>query len=119
MFGAVDVDVVVADGFTGNIVLKTAEGVAKFMTDILKENIKISFIRKIGALLLKPVFTKLKDKLDASAYGGAIFLGLNGISIKAHGNSDAKAIKNALKVAHKFAETDFVEKLKQVVQEEA
>jgi glycerol-3-phosphate acyltransferase PlsX len=119
MFGAVDVDVVVADGFTGNIVLKTAEGVAKFMTDILKENIKISFIRKIGALLLKPVFTKLKDKLDASAYGGAIFLGLNGISIKAHGNSDAKAIKNALKVANKFAETDFVEKLKQVVQEEA
>lgn len=119
MFGAVEVDVVVADGFTGNIVLKTAEGVAKFMTDILKENIKISFVRKIGALLLKPVFNKLKDKLDASAYGGAIFLGLNGISIKAHGNSDARAIKNALRVAHKFAETNFVEKLKQVVQEEA
>ena len=119
MFGEVEVDVVVADGFTGNIVLKTAEGVAKFMTDILKENIKVSFIRKIGALLLKPVFNKLKDKLDASAYGGAIFLGLNGISIKAHGNSDARAIKNALRVAHKFAETDFVEKLKQVVQEEA
>lgn len=119
MFGEVEVDVVVADGFTGNIVLKTAEGVAKFMTSILKENIKVSFVRKIGALLLKPVFNKLKDKLDASAYGGAIFLGLNGISIKAHGNSDARAIKNALRVAHKFAETDFVEKLKQVVQEEA
>lgn len=119
MFSEKEADVLVTDGFTGNMVLKTSEGVAKFMVEILKENIKISFIRKIGALLLKPVFDKLKDKLDSSAYGGAIFLGLNGVSIKAHGNSDARAIKNALRVAHKFAETEFVDKLKKAVQEEA
>lgn len=105
--------------FTGNIVLKTAEGVAKFITDILKNEIKNSIIRKIGALLLKPVFSILKERMDSSAYGGAIFLGLNGISIKAHGNSDAVAIKNALKVANKFAERNFVEELKKVIQREA
>lgn len=114
-----NVDVMVADGFTGNIVLKTSEGVAKFMVDILKEGIKAKLIRKIAALILKPVFNILKNKLDSSAYGGAIFLGLNGISIKAHGNSNARAIKNALKVANKFAERNFVEELKRVIQREA
>ncbi len=119
MLGEVEVDVVVADGFTGNIVLKTAEGVAKFINDLLKREIMKSPIRKLGALLLKPVFSILKKKMDSSAYGGAIFLGLNGISIKAHGNSDAVAIKNAIKVANKFAERNFVEELKKVIQREA
>lgn len=112
-------DVVVADGFTGNIVLKTAEGVAKTILDILKEGILSNFIYKLGALILKPIFKDLKNNLDSSEYGGAIFLGLNGISMKAHGNSDAKAIKNAIKAAHKFAEKNFISKLTEVIQKEA
>ena len=106
------VDVVVTDGFTGNMVLKAAEGVAKFIFATLKEEINKSFLGKIGALLLKPVFKILKHKMDSSEYGGAIFLGLNGISIKAHGNSDAKGFKNAIKVANKFAKDNFIEQVK-------
>jgi glycerol-3-phosphate acyltransferase PlsX len=112
-------DVVVADGFTGNIVLKTAEGVAKTIFDILKAGILTSFVYKIGAILLKPIFKELKANMDSSEYGGAIFLGLNGISMKAHGNSDSKAIKNAIKAANKFAEKDFISKLTDVIQKEA
>ncbi|MBC2855969.1 MAG: phosphate acyltransferase PlsX [Cetobacterium sp.] len=109
------VDVVVTDGFTGNMVLKTAEGVVKFIFDTLKEEISKTNFGKIGAMLLKPVFKKLKNEMDSSEYGGAIFLGLNGISIKAHGNSDAKGIKNAIRVANKFVENGFLEKLKEAV----
>ncbi len=114
-----EVDIVVTDGFTGNILLKTGEGVVKFVFDFLRKEIKSSFILKIGALLLKPAFKKMKEKMDSSEYGGALFLGLNGISIKAHGNSDAKAFKNAIKVAEKFAEADLTAKLKKVIDKEA
>ncbi|ADO83292.1 phosphate acyltransferase PlsX [Ilyobacter polytropus] len=114
-----EVDIVVTDGFTGNIVLKTGEGVVKFVFDFLKQEIKSSFVLKIGALLLKPVFKRMKEKMDSSEYGGALFLGLNGISIKAHGNSDGKAFKNAIKVAEKFAEADLTAKLKKVIDKEA
>ncbi len=114
-----DVDVVVADGFTGNVILKTGEGVATLILDVLKSGIKSKFIYKLGALILKPVFVQLKNKIDSTEYGGALFLGLNGISIKAHGNSDSKAIKNALKVAYKFGESNFVEELKNTMNGEA
>lgn len=109
------IDVVVTDGFTGNIVLKTAEGTAMFILDFLKKEIPSKLLYKIGALLLKPVFKKLKLKMDSSEYGGALFLGLNGISVKAHGNSDSKAFKNAIQVAEKFAEVDLVGKVKEAV----
>ncbi|MGL4910650.1 MAG: phosphate acyltransferase PlsX [Cetobacterium sp.] len=111
------VDVVVTDGFSGNMVLKTAEGTAKFIFSILKEEISNSFLGKIGAFLLMPILKKLKSRLDSSEYGGALFLGINGISIKAHGNSTAKGIKNALKVANKFAEDKFIERLTEVMKE--
>lgn len=107
-----DVDVVVTDGYTGNVLLKATEGTAKFILDFLKKEISDSFVSKIGAMFLKAVFKKLKKKMDASEYGGAIFLGLNHISVKAHGGSDAKAIKNAIKAASRFVEQDFVEKVK-------
>ena len=112
-----EVDVIVADGFTGNMVLKTAEGTAKFIFSILKEEIGKSLLGKIGALLLMPILKKLKTKLDSSEYGGALFLGINGISIKAHGNSSAKGIKNALKVANKFAEDKFIDRLTEVMKQ--
>lgn len=110
-----EIDVVVTDGFTGNMVLKTAEGIGKFILDVIKTEVSKSFIYKLGALLLMPALKVVKSKMDSSEYGGAIFLGLNGISIKAHGNSDAVAIKNAIKVAEKFAKLNFVEEMKKVI----
>lgn len=110
-----NIDVVVTDGFTGNIVLKTAEGIGKFILDVIKTEVSKNFIYKLGALLLMPALKVVKSKMDSSEYGGAIFLGLNGISIKAHGNSDAVAIKNAIKVAEKFAKLNFVEEMKKVI----
>lgn len=112
-----EVDVIVTDGFTGNMVLKTAEGTVKFIFDILKKEIEKSFFGKIGALFLKPVFNRLKERLDSSEYGGALFLGINGISIKAHGNSNSKGIKNALKVANRFAKDRFIERLTQTMKQ--
>ncbi len=113
-----DVEVVVTDGFTGNIVLKTAEGLGRYVFDTLKAEITTSFFNKLLALLLKPVFKKVKKSVDSSEYGGAMFLGLNSISIKAHGNSDYKAVKNALKVACKFVSLNFVEELKKIMEEQ-
>lgn len=110
-----DIDVVVTDGFTGNMVLKTSEGIAKFVLEIIKTEIKKKFIYKLGAFLLMPALKLVKSKMDSSEYGGAIFLGLNGLSIKAHGSSDAIAIKNAIKVADRFAKMNFIEELKNVI----
>ena len=111
-----EVDVVVTDGFTGNILLKTSEGIGKFIFHIVKESIMESWLSKIGALLIKGSMKKVKQKVDASEYGGAIFLGLNGLSLKAHGNSDSTAIKNALKVAGKFVELNFIEELRKTME---
>lgn len=94
-----NVDVVVADGFVGNIILKTFEGVAGTIFDILKEEIMSSARTKVGGLLLKPVFSKFKKKFDYTEYGGAILLGLKNPVIKAHGSSNAVAVKNAVKQA--------------------
>ncbi len=107
-----DVDVIVTDGFTGNMVLKASEGMAKFIFDTLKEEIGNSFMAKIGFLFMKSALKNMKKKLDSSEYGGALFIGLNGLSLKAHGNSDARAFKNAIKVANDFAKHEFIQKLK-------
>lgn len=112
-----EVDVVVTDGFTGNILLKTSEGIGKFIFHIVKESIMESWISKLGAFLIKGAMKKVKKKTEASEYGGAIFLGLNELSLKAHGNSDSKAIKNALKVASKFIELNFIEELRKTMEE--
>jgi len=91
------VDVVVCDGYTGNITLKTSEGVASTILNLMKTEIKKSIPAKIGALLMKKkVFTKLKKKTDYAEYGGAPLLGVNGCAIISHGKSNAKAIKNAI-----------------------
>ena len=110
-----EVDIVVTDGFTGNMVLKTSEGVAKFIVSSLKEEIEKSILYKLAAFLLKPAIKNIVKKMDSSEYGGAIFLGLSGLSIKAHGNSDANGIKNAIKVANRFAKLGFIEELKKVI----
>lgn len=93
------VDVVVTDGFTGNIVLKTAESLSKTIGQMLKQQLMANPLRKIGAALAGGAFKALKQRLDPQVYGGAVVLGLNGIVIKAHGSSREVAISNALRVA--------------------
>ncbi len=99
-------DVVVCDGFIGNVVLKTSEAVAEAIGTLLRNNIGSSFVRKAGYLLMRPAFEALKHRLDYAEYGGAPLLGINGISIISHGRSSDRAIKNAIRVAAEFARSD-------------
>ena len=105
-------DVMACDGFTGNVVLKTMEGTAKLIMDMLKEEIYASTKGKIGGILLKPSLSNLKKKMDYAEYGGAPLLGVNGVSVVCHGSSKARAIFKAIEVANTCCESRFVEKLK-------
>ena len=98
------VDVVVTDGFTGNVVLKTAEGMAKATGTILREEYSRGMLNKLGYLFSRRVLRHLKQRVDYTEVGGAPLLGINGVGIVAHGSSDAHAIKNAIRVAREFAE---------------
>lgn len=91
------VDVIVTDGFTGNVFLKTMEGTAKFIVSELKEALAGSFLSKIGALLALPSLSKLKKKLDPRLYNGAVLLGLNGVVVKSHGGTDDVGFANAIR----------------------
>jgi glycerol-3-phosphate acyltransferase PlsX len=93
------VDVVVADGFTGNVVLKTSESLGYAMMHLLKNELTASPLRKLGAWLLRDAFRSIRHRLDPEVYGGAVLLGLNGCVIKAHGSSRERAIMNAIRVA--------------------
>ena len=95
-------DVVVCDGFDGNVVLKGTEGAAILIMDLLKQGLMSSLRTKIGALICKPAFRMLKKKLDYTEYGGAPLLGVNGGVIKAHGSSNAKAFRSAILQAEKL-----------------
>lgn len=97
-------DVVVCDGFVGNVVLKVTESLAYTMTVFLKRKLKESLITKIGALLSMPAFKALKKEIDYSEYGGAPLLGVDGVCIISHGRSSAKAIMNAIREAGEFVE---------------
>ncbi|MCC6275695.1 MAG: phosphate acyltransferase PlsX [Leptospiraceae bacterium] len=101
-----DVDVVVCDGFIGNIVLKATEGLAKSIFNVLKENIKGSSLAQTGALLLKPSLIMMKKRLDYAEYGGALLLGVNGICIIGHGGSNSLAVKNAIRVVIECAKNE-------------
>ncbi len=92
-------DVVVADGFSGNIALKTAEGVAKLCGEYIKLLFKNSFLAKIAYVLMRPSFVTLKEKLDPSNRNGAMFLGLNGVVVKSHGGADAQGFASAIDIA--------------------
>ncbi|GAB6170023.1 phosphate acyltransferase PlsX [Clostridium carnis] len=112
-----DVNVLVCDGFVGNTLLKMYEGVASTLLGMIKEEILSSGIMsKLGAGLLSPVFKKLKVKFDYKEYGGAPFLGVEGICIKAHGSSDGKAFKNAIRQTKLFYENDVLNKIKEELQ---
>ena len=109
------VDVVVCDGFVGNIILKLIEGVAITLFDMLKSELYSSLKTKIGALLCKSAFKNLKRMMDYSEYGGALLLGINGLVVKAHGSSNAVAIQNAIKLAHSCVKNEILDLIKQEV----
>ncbi len=93
------VDVVVADGFTGNVVLKTAESLGYAMMHLLKNELTANPLRKFGATLSRGAFRRIKQRFDPEVYGGAVLLGFNGVVIKAHGSAREPAIMNAIRVA--------------------
>lgn len=107
-------DVVITDGFTGNVIIKTVEGVAKMILDTLRAELTSSWRSKLFALGLRGNFRKIRDRLDYAEYGGAIVMGLNGVLIKPHGRSNAKAIKNAIRVAKSAVEQDVISLFREV-----
>ncbi|MCL2573396.1 MAG: phosphate acyltransferase PlsX [Defluviitaleaceae bacterium] len=106
------VDVAVCDAFVGNIILKYSEGFAKGIMSMLKEELMSSGISKLGALLSKRAYGRLRKRFDYTEVGGAPFVGLNGLVVKAHGSSNELAIKNAIKQCGKFIKADVVGKIK-------
>jgi glycerol-3-phosphate acyltransferase PlsX len=98
------VDVIVADGFVGNVALKISEGVANLVRTVLKESLKATITSQVGYMLSRSAFTDFKKRIDHTEYGGAPLLGLKGVCIITHGSSNANAIKNAVRVAAEFAE---------------
>ena len=98
------VDVIVADGFVGNVALKISEGVANLVRTALKESLKATITRQVGALLSRSAFTDFKKRLDHTEYGGAPLLGVRGVCIITHGSSNSNAMKNAVRVAAEFSQ---------------
>ncbi len=103
-----DCEVIVCDGFVGNTILKVSEGLAEVLFAEIKGAIASNYLSSLGGLLIKNSIRKLKRRLDPVEYGGAPLLGLNGISMISHGNSNAKAIKNAIKAAIKTINEDII-----------
>src|SRR3979411_1180623 len=98
-----NVDVIVADGFVGNVALKISEGVANLVRSTLKESLKATITRQVGYMLSRSAFADFKKRLDHTEYGGAPLLGVKGVCFITHGSSNANAIKNAIRVASEFA----------------
>src|ERR1700734_4155613 len=99
-----EVDVIVADGFVGNVALKISEGVANLVRTALKESLKATITRQVGYLLSRSAFADFKKRLDHTEYGGAPLLGVKGVCFITHGSSNANAIKNAIRVASEFSQ---------------
>ncbi len=113
-----EVDVIVCDGFVGNIVLKFAEGIGSVLFGMLREEFTRSLPTKLAALILKPGLRNIKRKMDYAEYGGAPLLGVNGVSIIAHGSSNAKAIRNAIRVAKEAAEHGVINTIEELMEGE-
>ncbi len=110
-------DVVVTDGFSGNVFLKTAEGVSHAVTGVLKEEImRGGIMSKIGALMLKNAFKEMKKRFDYKTYGGAPFLGVRGLVMKMHGRSDADAAYSAVKALYRLAKGDIVGRIEERIE---
>ncbi|MBI3940229.1 MAG: phosphate acyltransferase PlsX [Acidobacteria bacterium] len=108
-------DVIVCDGFTGNVALKISEGLIEALLVLLKEELSRNWTSKVGALLTQQSFRSLKRKLDYSEYGGALLLGVKGVSIICHGSSNSNAIKNAVRVAGEFCDMKVNERIEKEI----
>lgn len=106
-----DVDVIVTDGFSGNVALKALEGTARFVTDLLKRSFLSSLRSKIGFLISRPATELLREHLDPNNHNGAVFLGLNGVVVKSHGSADVKGVANAVEVAARLVEDSILERI--------
>lgn len=110
-------DVIIASGFAGNVFLKSSEGMANMMNNMMKKAFKRSLKSKIGYLLARKGFDEMRETMNYKKTGGAIFLGVNGVVVKAHGNSDAYSFRYAIEVAYKMATVHIVDKIKEVFAE--
>jgi phosphate acyltransferase len=108
-------DVVVCDGFTGNVVLKTSEGLVETVETLLGDELRGTFSSQVGYLLSRRAFRRFRRRLDYSEYGGAVLIGVAGLAIVGHGRSSAKAVRNAIAMASRFAATNFVERVEQEI----
>ena len=108
-----DVDVIVTDGFSGNIALKTIEGTASLVMTMIKESLLSTFVSKIGALLIKKQMKELKSKFDYKSVGGALMIGFEKAVVKAHGSSDEVAFENAMELAYKMVKQDVVAQMRE------
>jgi len=111
------VDVVVCDGFVGNVVLKLSEGLAEAVGKMLRDEIQKSFLSKIGYLLSKTAFNNFKKKVDYAEYGGAPLFGIDGVGMICHGGSNPKAIKNAIRFAHEYAQKRLNQRMAEKLEE--
>ncbi|WP_281287491.1 phosphate acyltransferase PlsX [Aureimonas fodinaquatilis] len=107
------VDVVVTEGFTGNVALKTAEGTVKQVASYLRASMTHTLMARLGYLLARGAFKRLREKLDPGKVNGGVFLGLNGIVIKSHGSSDAEGTASAIDIAYAMAKADLIQKIEQ------
>lgn len=115
-FFAGDVDVAVTDGFTGNILLKSSEAVAKLITDMLRQELMSSTRTKAGALLAKPAFANIRALMDPAEYGALPLLGINGQVFVGHGRSDERALVNAIRVTRQAVQADLIVALREAIQ---
>jgi glycerol-3-phosphate acyltransferase PlsX len=108
-------DVIVAEGFSGNIALKAAEGTARQISEFLREALSQRWLSKVGYLLARPAFKALRDKLDPSKSNGGVLLGLNGVVVKSHGGTDADGFAYAVDVGYEMARYDLLNKINQML----
>ncbi|HID37246.1 MAG TPA: phosphate acyltransferase PlsX [Ghiorsea sp.] len=110
-----DVDVIVTDGFTGNIALKTAEGAAQLIGKFIKSSLQDNFLSKIAAFFSLPAMRRIKKRMDPRLSNGGLFLGLNGIVVKSHGGTDAVGFASALNVAIEMADSNFLDEIERTL----
>jgi len=110
-----DADVIVCDGFTGNVALKTSEGLVEMVEGLLSEELSGTIANRVGSLLTRRALRHFRMRVDYSEYGGAPLLGVAGVTIVGHGRSSAKAVRNAIAMAYRFADTRFIERVGQEI----
>ena len=108
-----EADVIVCDGFTGNVALKISEGLVEMVEDLLREELSSTLTMRVGSLLTRRALRRFRRRVDYSEYGGAPLLGVAGVAIVGHGRSSAKAVRNAVAMAYRFAADRFIERVEQ------